>query len=692
MASLLLDFLPDSLLLRVIAYLDYPDRQSVAHIGTRYKYLCYDMTIVRQSNFEGCYTMQEDDLKDYVQLSCGFIRVLNLNHCYWLTQKCLQSVIKKCYNLQELHVIQCRLCTTALVSLLVELTQLNSLSFSIDSFTNIKKETFHPARMTLKSLKAVCIYYSSRELTVMNFLGEQLTLLDYCESLRELVINSAEISIPELCRPVLTRPDKLDTIRSMSLSSNIHAAAHLLFYGTLSALANLKIPWEMLLMPNVNFSEFSQKPEYKECLKHIDRLKYLDISGSFQPVDRKVLNILSAHQLRYYNVSMTKIRPEHLLDIASTCHHLISLNIFECSHAFFEQIQFDVSGLIQLLRKCSHLRHLNIGGIHFHAEAYRSSVQMRKIISEIKGLRSLGLAVCMLCDFKSIPPAKPDWGKRSVNVDSPPPPKKSCQDSRIPFDSDDTECSRGSDSKPVFDEICCRNPELSCLEIISVGFSSSFHKNKFIKPREQQFNPCAEVRMVRDFDLLSISQLKHLVDLTIIGAPSLKGNCLVEIAKCCGQLERLSLGFIGEALTMVNNFSRVLAHLKSIRDIRLEQPYMSLDSAFFCSLSKCRRIQRLCIIAKQSHYNPNCVMRSMDELSLLVVLQIFSAETLIGCHKLSTAIKKRFCRTRPALSICIFPLLHDDIQDVPKLIPAKHFNELTRFSSSVSSLPPPAGL
>lgn len=47
----------------------------------------------------------------------------------------------------------------------------------------------------------------------------------------------------------------------------------------------------------------------------------------------------------------------------------------------------------------------------------------------------------------------------------------------------------------------------------------------------------------------------------------------------------------------------------------------------------------------------------------------------------------RFSKSRPGLSVCIFPLLHDDIKDVPKYIPAKHFNELTRFSSNIASLP-----
>jgi len=50
--------------------------------------------------------------------------------------------------------------------------------------------------------------------------------------------------------------------------------------------------------------------------------------------------------------------------------------------------------------------------------------------------------------------------------------------------------------------------------------------------------------------------------------PGLNGSSLVEIARCCERLERLSLGFVGDALTGVNNFSKVLVHLKNIKDIR----------------------------------------------------------------------------------------------------------------------------
>jgi len=54
-------------------------------------------------------------------------------------------------------------------------------------------------------------------------------------------------------------------------------------------------------------------------------------------------------------------------------------------------------------------------------------------------------------------------------------------------DSSDAVASQQAESKFILDEITVNNPGLSCLEIVSVGFLSAFHKNKFVKPKEQQF-------------------------------------------------------------------------------------------------------------------------------------------------------------------------------------------------------------
>ena len=186
-------------------------------------------------NLEGYYDLIDDTLKRFVQQTSHYITVLNLNHCYWLTQRCLQSTIKKCVNLKELHVIQCNLKIDLFVSILADLLLLESISFSINSFMNIKKEIFTSSSHILKQLKCLHIFYNSRELHVMTYIGEHETLLDYCENLEELAIDAAEMSIPELYRPVVSCPNKLLSFRGMRLSNNIHAGAQMLFLRYVSS-------------------------------------------------------------------------------------------------------------------------------------------------------------------------------------------------------------------------------------------------------------------------------------------------------------------------------------------------------------------------------------------------------------------------------------------------------------------------
>ena len=50
----------------------------------------------------------------------------------------------------------------------------------------------------------------------------------------------------------------------------------------------------------------------------------------------------------------------------------------------------------------------------------------------------------------------------------------------------------------------------------------------------------------------------------------LKGSCLVEIAKSCTQLRRLSIGFLGSALKDSNSLSIALEYMTSLKDLRLD--------------------------------------------------------------------------------------------------------------------------
>lgn len=49
----------------------------------------------------------------------------------------------------------------------------------------------------------------------------------------------------------------------------------------------------------------------------------------------------------------------------------------------------------------------------------------------------------------------------------------------------------------------------------------------------------------------------------------------------------------------------------------------------------------------------------------------------------------RYNKLRPALSISIYPVTCDGIAEVSNHIPAKHFDELTRFHSYICATTPP---
>jgi hypothetical protein len=46
------------------------------------------------------------------------------------------------------------------------------------------------------------------------------------------------------------------------------------------------------------------------------------------------------------------------------------------------------------------------------------------------------------------------------------------------------------------------------------------------------------------------------------------GTCLIKIARQCSQLQRVSLGYLGSALSTANTFMHLFRHFKNVTDIR----------------------------------------------------------------------------------------------------------------------------
>jgi hypothetical protein len=209
---------------------------------------------------------------------------------------------------------------------------LASLSFSVVSYSDISRELFASSQSTLSGLKRLRLHYATSELGVIRYVGEQATLLDFCESLEELTIDSSEISLPELFRPVLEDASKRDRLASMRLASTLHAGALMLFYGILAQLPTDKISWHSLLLPNVNLDEFARKSELSSCFSNVNQLFELDVSGSKSPFTQ--LEFSRTVALRYLNVAHRTLTWEQIDCIASNCRNLSSLNVFGCSNLF----------------------------------------------------------------------------------------------------------------------------------------------------------------------------------------------------------------------------------------------------------------------------------------------------------------------------------------------------------------------
>lgn len=144
---------------------------------------------------------------------------------------------------------------------------------------------------------------------------------------------------------------------------------------------------------------------------------------------------------------------------------------------------------------------------------------------------------------------------------------------------------------------------------------------------------------------------------------------------------------------------------------RLEQPYLNANTSFFEALSCCPRLQRLCLISRSGTFDPTATETFMVRCGNVIMCHMFMGGTLVTCRTLQKALldrlvlmlvepkiaKKpvmtkcfpsiRFSEARPALSVVIYPLQHEDLPSVIRGIPLTLLDRLTLFQSHVAQPP-----
>ncbi|XP_073698776.1 F-box/LRR-repeat protein 18-like [Garra rufa] len=122
-------------------------------------------------------------------------------------------------------------------------------------------------------------------------------------------------------------------------------------------------------------------------------------------------------------------------------------------------------------------------------------------------------------------------------------------------------------------------------------------------------------------------------------------------------------------------------------ELLLEQPYFNANTAFFEALSQCHQLQRLCLVSRHGTFQPTAVAAFMQSCADVIMCHMFMGGTLVACKTLQKSLLDSFSISRPALSVVIYPLLHEDLAHVIRGMPLCHLDEITLFKSRVTEEP-----
>lgn len=75
--------------------------------------------------------------------------------------------------------------------------------------------------------------------------------------------------------------------------------------------------------------------------------------------------------------------------------------------------------------------------------------------------------------------------------------------------------------------------------------------------------------------------------------------------------------------------------------LRLEQPYLNANAAFFEALSCCSRLQRVCIISRSGTFDPSALEAFMDRCRRVIMCHVFMSGTLVACRTLQKTLMDR---------------------------------------------------
>ncbi|XP_046899782.1 F-box/LRR-repeat protein 18 [Hypomesus transpacificus] len=691
----------DEILLGVLRYVPLPDLLlSVARVCRKLHSLCHDKTLLSHACLTEDYTASDATVCQVLKQLSNQVQSLSLNGCYWLSGSTIDQV-HRCRAVTQLDLSGCRVTTLRLSRLLSSLPLLQSLAFDV-------APGFDSAQLSAEARDSLGRVRALRQTLLTPSYG----VVPCCCGLQRLQLR---LEIPEVTREgtsmccqlmvgqsSVPHYQQLQCFTARLAPGEVNQTLLLLYLAVFSVCVPEHLRVFLVSVPGLNPAHWPAAASLAQTLGRHGDLEALQLPRSWLDAEslRRALNGNAPKHLSFSRCPA--LRPQLvrslLEDGIRDATRLVSLNLSGISHNPYPEgngargeDELVAETMNRLVTGCPNLAHLNLTHTHYHHDnpaGLGGDTHLCASLARLTHLRSLSLPVCALADGPHTNTHAPTHtlSPSALLLGLRKPPRVGLQSYRP-----DSAPSFPRDGTSGLGALLAGCPSLEVLEVTGPGFVSALPRLEACVRVWAEPRACAWARVVGDAHIAALQELPRLRKLTLAGVPGVsRGAGLVQVAQRCRELQVLSLANLGSLKTISYSAAllEALQHCSQLRELRLEQPYLSANSAFFEALSCCSRLQRLCIVSRNGTFQPDAVATFMERCRDVVMCHMFMGGTLVSCRTLQKTLLDRFSSERPALSVVIYPLLHEDLPLVIRETPLPLLDQVTLFQSRVAQTLP----
>ncbi|XP_071765467.1 F-box/LRR-repeat protein 18 [Centroberyx gerrardi] len=693
--------LSDEILLCILRHVPVCDLLlNVARVCRKLHTLCHDKTLLTRVCLSEEYMANDLSVRQVLKQLANHVQSLSLSGCYWLPASTMEHLVR-CRVVTHLDLTGCRLTSLRLSRLLSSLSLLTSLAFDVaPGFNSAQLNSEAVDSLSrLSELKQTLLTPSYGVVPCCAQLRRLALQFDISDVTREGVGVCCQLMVGQSSVP---HYQQLEEFSARLAPGEVNQTLLLLYLAVFSVHVPERLRVFLVSIPGPNPAHWPAATSLAQSLRNHGDLEALQLPRSW--LDslslERALQGNSPKHLSFSRCPALWAQVFHSLleGGVKDATQLLSLNLSGISHAPYPECTGIRGGedklvagtMRRLAIGCSNLKHLNLMHTHYHHEntpGLGGETHLCASLAKLGCLRSLTLPACALSDgLNTRHISTHTTSPSSLLLGLKKAPRVGLQNYKP-----DSESPSPRDSTLGLAQLLAGCPFLEILELIGPGFISALPRlepcaRACVEPRGM----CAWARGVGDTHLAALEALSRLRRLTLAGLPGvLKGTGLLQLAKRCQDLQVLSLANLGSLKTMnyTSALLDTLKHCTQLQELRLEQPYLSANASFFEALSCCSRLQRICLISRSGTFDPFATETFMERCRSVVMCHMFMGGTLVACRTLQKTLLDRFSAERPALSVVIYPLQHEDLPLVIRDIPLTLLDRTTLFQSHVAQAP-----